>query len=201
MLGVYRISAFNAGCMPPQPTQFQSTPLALRMSPPPRADSIRPKGHLMNSVLAAATGAGQFQVRIDTGDHNFLVDEPVDYGGLGSGPSPFDLLCAALSACTLMTMKLYATRKGWDINGLNVRTSHQKGSADQRDRFDRIIEMGSANEEQRQALLKIAERCPVDLLLERGADVGAKIAIDALPEAVPDVMHAQEIDDLCREAS
>jgi putative redox protein len=152
-------------------------------------------------VLAEPTGVGQFQVRIDTGDHSFLMDEPVDYGGLASGPSPFDLLCAALSACTLMTMRLYARRKGWDIDGLEVRTSHQKGSADQRDRFDRIIEMGNANEEQREGLLKIAQRCPVDLLLERGADVTATIGSGDLPAAVPDTLHAQEVDDLCREAS
>jgi putative redox protein len=153
----------------------------------------------MNGILAEATGTGQFQVRIDTGDHSFLMDEPMDFGGLGSGPSPFDLLCAALSACTLMTMNLYAERKGWEIHGLNVRTSHQKGSADQRDRFDRIIDMGNATEEQRVALLKIAQRCPVDLLLERGADVTATIAVGELPGAVPDTMHAQEVDELCRE--
>jgi putative redox protein len=155
----------------------------------------------MNGVLAETTGAGAFQVRIDTGDHSFLMDEPVDYGGLGSGPSPFDLLCAALSSCTLMTMMLYARRKGWEIDGLNVRTSHQKGSADQRDRFDRVIESGNATEEQREGLLKIAQRCPVDLLFERGADVTATFATGALPGAVPDSLHAQEVDELCRETS
>jgi putative redox protein len=155
----------------------------------------------MNAILAEATGEGEFQVRIDTGDHKFLMDEPVAYGGLGSGPSPFDLLCAALSACTLMTMRLYAKRKGWNIDGLSVRTSHQKGSVDQRDRFDRIIEIGKATEEQRQGLLKIAQRCPVDLLLERGADVTATFATGELPASEPDTMHAQEVDELCREAS
>jgi len=129
-----------------------------------------------------------------------LMDEPVEYGGLASGPSPFDLLCAALGACTLMTLKLYAKRKGWEIEDLKVRTSHEKGSIDQRDRFDRIIEMGNASEEQRQALLKIAQRCPVDLLLERGADVTATFAIGELPAAEPDSIHAQEMDELCREA-
>ena len=69
----------------------------------------------MNSILAEETGAGTFQTRIDTGDHSLLVDEPANYGGFGSGPSPFDLLCAALAACTLMTMKLYAKRKGWTL--------------------------------------------------------------------------------------
>ena len=155
----------------------------------------------MNSVLAEATGAGTFQTGIDTGDHSFLMDEPVDYGGLGSGPGPFDLLCAALGACTLMTMKLYAKRKGWTLDHLNVRVSHQKGDADQRDRFDRIIELGNATDEQRDGLLKIAQRCPVDLLLERGADVTITIAENELAGPQPDCLHAQEIEELCRETS
>ena len=154
----------------------------------------------MNSVLAEETGAGAFQVRVDTGDHSFLMDEPADYGGLGSGPSPFDLLSAALGACTLMTMKLYAKRKGWTLDQLKVRVSHQKGNADQRDRFDRIIELGDVTDEQRDGLLKIAQRCPVDLLLERGADVTVTMTEISLPAAQPDCQHAQEVEELCREA-
>ena len=80
------------------------------------------------SVLAKSTGEGKFQVRVDTGEHSFLMDEPVDFGGLSSGPSPFDMLGAALGACTLMTMKLYAERKGWVLDGLSVRVTHRKGS-------------------------------------------------------------------------
>lgn len=154
----------------------------------------------MNSILAEETGAGTFQTRIDTGDHSFLVDEPANYGGLGSGPSPFDLLCAALAACTLMTMKLYAKRKGWTLDGLKVRVTHEKGSTDKRDRFDRVIELGNVTDEQRDGLLKIVQRCPVDLLLERGADVTVTLARAKLPAAEPDCLHAQEVDELCREA-
>ena len=152
----------------------------------------------MSSVLAKETGVGTFQTRIDTGDQSFLMDEPAEFGGLGSGPSPFDLLCAALAACTLMTMKLYTKRKGWTLDHLNVRVSHQKGNADQRDRFDRVIELGNATDEQREGLLKIAQRCPVDLLFERGADVTVTIAEATLDAAEPDCLHAQEVDELCR---
>jgi putative redox protein len=154
----------------------------------------------MNSVLAEETGEGTFQVRIDTGNHSFLMDEPVEYGGLSTGPSPFDLLCAALGACTLMTMKLYAKRKGWSLDQLNVRVTHQKGSADRRDRFDRVLELGDVTDEQRDGLLKIAQRCPVDLLLERGADVTVTISEKQLPAAESDCLHAQEIDELCNDA-
>lgn len=156
---------------------------------------------MMNGVLAEESGLGTFGVRIDTGDHNFLMDEPVEFGGEGNGPSPFDLLCAALGACTLMTMKLYASRKGWTIDRLNVRVTHQKGSAGQRDRFDRVIELGNVTPQQREGLLKIAQRCPVDLLLERGADVTVTTTELALPPAKPDCLHAQEVDEICSEAS
>ena len=152
------------------------------------------------SVVAEATGEGTFQVRIQTGEHSFLTDEPVDFGGLGSGPSPFDLLGAALGACTLMTMKLYAARKGWTIDPLSVRVTHRKGSPDARDRFDRMIQLGDVTDEQRERLLYIANRCPVHLLLERGADVSTELTEAELPAATSDGLHEQVIDELCREA-
>ena len=155
---------------------------------------------LEESVVAEETRAGAFQVRIHTGNHSFLMDEPVAYGGLDTGPSPFDLLSAALSACTLMTMKLYAQRKGWAIEPLSVRVSHHKGTGG-RDRFDRVIELGDVTDEQRAELLKIAGRCPVHQLFEQGADVTVSVAQTALAEPVADRLHAQEIEELCRDAA
>ena len=151
------------------------------------------------SVVAEETGVGKFQVRIKTGDHSFLMDEPIAYGGLGTGPSPFDLLSAALSACTLMTMKLYAERKGWALDNLRVRVNHQKGKGGARDRFDRLLELGDVTDEQREALLKIAQRCPVHLLFEQGADVTVAVADAQLAGPVADCLHAQEIEELCRD--
>lgn len=152
------------------------------------------------SVIAEATAAGRFQVRINSGDHEFLMDEPVEYGGLSSGPNPFDLLGAALAGCTLMTLRLYGERKGWSLDGLRVRVTHRKGSVDERDRFERVMELGDVTDEQRDGLLKIAQRCPVHLLLERGADVSVAIAHEELPDAVANGLHASEMDELCGEA-
>ena len=150
------------------------------------------------SVTAEATGGGKFQARIDTGDHDFLMDEPVAYGGLSTGPNPFDLLEAALAGCTLMTLRLYAVRKGWPVDGIRVHVTHQKGTADERDRFERQIEFGGdLDNEQRDRLIEIAQRCPVHLLLERGADVSVGIARDELPPATANGLHAVEMDDAC----
>jgi putative redox protein len=153
----------------------------------------------MGAVNAETSGEGQFQVRVQAGSHQLVMDEPIEVGGMGAGPNPFDLLCAALAGCTLMTLKLYAERKGWTLGDLSVRVTHQKGSADQRDRFDRVIDLGDVTDEQRDRLLQIAQRCPVDLLLERGADVTITLAENDLPAAKDDYLHEQEIEELCRD--
>src|SRR4051812_36191644 len=128
-----------------------------------------------DAVLVEETGGGAFQVRIHTGEHSFLMDEPVEFGGLSSGPSPFDMLGAALGGCTLMTLKLYAQRKGWTLERLSVRVTHRKGSPDARDVFDREIQLSGVTIEQREKLLQIAQRCPVHLMLDRGADVSTSV--------------------------
>lgn len=132
----------------------------------------------MSFASAELTGAGKFQVRIRTGDHSFLMDESIETGGLSSGPNPFDLLSSALAGCTLMTLRLYAERKGWALDDLGVRVTHSKGVAGEKDRFEVVVELGGATDEQRERLLSIAQRCPAHLVLERGADVPTTIAGD-----------------------
>ena len=153
-----------------------------------------------DAVVVRATGNGKFQVQAETGEHHFLMDEPIAYGGQSSGPSPFDMIAAALGACTLMTMRLYAERKGWTIVDLSVRVAHRKASPEARDQFERTVRFGDTTEEQRAKLLAIAERCPVHLLLERGADVITSVAEDELPGAVGGGLHEQVIDELCSKA-
>src|SRR5258708_997364 len=152
-------------------------------------------------VFPGESGEGMFRVGINTGEHSFLMDEPAAFGGMSSGPSPFELLGAALSACTLMTLKLYAQRKGWTLDRLSVRVTHKKGSPDARDRFERAIDLGEVTDEQRERLLDIAERCPVHLLLERGADVSTTIAEEPLAGPKEEGLHERVIDELCRDAA
>ena len=155
----------------------------------------------MISASAEDTGEGQFQVRAQAGGHTFLIDEPVSVGGRGTGPNPFDMLCAALASCTLMTMKLYAERKGWHLNDLRVRVTHHKEPTDPKDQFVCELELGNATEKQRERLLSIAARCPVHLVLERGSEVPTAIRPNEHGKlaARPDCLHAQEINELCSE--
>ena len=75
-----------------------------------------------------------------------------------------------------MTIKAYAERKGWPTGGLRVRVVHHKDDGGARDRFDRIIDLGDVTDEQRERLLAIADRCPVHLLLDKGADSPVTLA-------------------------
>ena len=77
-------------------------------------------------VVVEETGRGRFQQRITTGRHTLVADEPEGAGGMDSGPGPYDLLLAALGACSAMTVRLYAERKGWPLERVTVRLRHAK---------------------------------------------------------------------------
>lgn len=149
------------------------------------------------------TGGGQFQVRITTASGSFLADEPVSVGGLGSGPTPYDLLGAGLGACTAMTLRLYADRKGWPLERVVVEVGHDAKTASAPDHFTRKIGLGGGLDEAQQArLLEIADRCPVHRTLTESATVST----EQLPGGQPDEGaedspedHLHRMQDLCRD--
>ncbi len=129
------------------------------------------------------TGAGRYQARVCGPGWNFLADEPVAVGGLNSGPSPHDLLSAALGACTAMTCRMYAERKGWAVRQISVEVHRTGKTATTKDHFDRrICFEGDLDDEQRARLFEIADRCPVHRTLTEGSTVSTS-AMEAL-EAV-----------------
>jgi putative redox protein len=143
-------------------------------------------------VVVAETGLGRLQVEARTASGAILIDEPVSVGGLGSGPNPYDLLSAALGACTTMTLRLYAERKGWPLTRVQVSVLHHRASLDARDLFDRTISLeGPLDDAQRAQLLAIAERCPVHRTLDRGADVRTSLS-EAAASAEPSLAHPPE---------
>jgi putative redox protein len=124
-------------------------------------------------AIAEDTGHGGLQILISAGPARFLADEPVSLGGLDLGPTPHDLVSAGLAACTSQTLRLYAKRKGWALGAVEVRVSHRRDiTMTPVDIFDRTITLGGPlDEEQRQRLLEIAEKCPVHRMLSGGASV------------------------------
>ena len=126
----------------------------------------------MKVVIVTETRQGRFQQEVRTGKHLFLADEPIEVGGLDSGPGPYDLLLAALGACTAMTLRLYAERKALPLDRVTVRLSHSKIYAEDcancetkegmLDRIDRAITLsGNLDQTQRARLMEIADKCPV----------------------------------------
>ncbi|HVU28810.1 MAG TPA: bifunctional alpha/beta hydrolase/OsmC family protein [Sphingomicrobium sp.] len=149
---------------------------------PPLVEEIRQAGEA-NGVTATETGAGTLQVAIESGRHRLLADEPVSVGGLDSGLAPYDLVSAGLAACTAMTMRLYANRKGIPLKRARVTVDHSRiADMTPPDRFTRTVSLeGPLDPDQRSRLLEIAERCPVDLTLVRGSDVLTRLADEAEP--------------------
>ena len=135
-------------------------------------ETVPPPDALAEAVLVETTGSGRFQVEAHARGSVFLIDEPVAFGGLGTGPNPYDLISMALGSCSAMTVRLYAERKQWPLDKVSVRVVHIRGTLKARDRFEREINLrGALDETQRARLMEIAMRCPVHLTLERGADV------------------------------
>jgi putative redox protein len=123
------------------------------------------------TVTVTETRTGTYTQQITVGEHRLGSDEPRPTGD-DAGPTPYDLLLAGLGACTSMTVRMYADRKGWPLEQVQVTLRHSrihaKDCADCEtragwiDHIDRDIELsGDLDDSQRQRLLQIAERCPV----------------------------------------
>lgn len=155
-----------------------------------------------NPVIVEDTGQGAFQVRVHAQGPSFVVDEPVAMGGMGSGPTPYDLLSGALGACTTITVRLYAERKGWVLRHVQASVAHRRDPETGRDIFDRTLYVeGDLTEEQRARLLTIAEHCPVERTLHDGSNITTRM-VDDRRAPVPgpcDQTHPKAVDEACRE--
>ncbi len=134
-----------------------------------------------DEVRVSETMEGKFQQIVQSGKHRMLGDEPESYGGLDSGPSPYDFMSIALGTCTSMTLRMYFDRKNIAIGRITVDVSHgkvhledceeciaeNKGRAGRIDRFERTISVeGGVPDELQAKLLEIADKCPVHRTLE-----------------------------------
>jgi uncharacterized OsmC-like protein len=147
------------------------------------AEELSPEGE----VRVRETGAGRFAQEVRVGRHQFGADEPESFGGDDTGPGPYDLLLAALGACTSMTLRMYAERKELPLERVEVRLEHDKihaqdcedcetkeGKLDEI-RRELVIE-GDLDAAQRQRLLEIADKCPVHKTLTSEVRIRTRLA-------------------------
>ena len=141
-------------------------------------------GMTATDVIVRGDASG-FAQEITVGPHRLTADEPIEVGGKDTGPSPYDLLLAALGSCTSMTVALYARTKKWPLESVTVNLRHSKIYAtDCRDcetkegkidRIEREIHLvGKLDPEQRKRLLEIADKCPVHRTLRSEIDIQTK---------------------------
>lgn len=145
--------------------------------PHPKLEELPDAGEVLT-----VTGASGFRTAISAGRHVFIADEPVAVGGADAGPTPYDYLMAALGACTGMTLKMYAERKGWPLEEVSVKMRHGKVHALDEARCEtgkacvdhirrELILEGPLTAEQRERLGEIADRCPVHRTMTAGTEI------------------------------
>jgi putative redox protein len=130
--------------------------------------------------------AGGFAQTVQVGSHRLASDEPLGAGGTNTGPTPYDLLLAALGTCTSMTIGWYARKRGWPLKEVTVALRHSKIYAvdcaecetkeGRIDRIERDIHLsGDLTAEQRSKLLEIADKCPVHRTLTAEINIKTKL--------------------------
>lgn len=123
---------------------------------------------------SAQTAPTDWRVDIRAGHHDLVADENPHLGGQDVGPAPYELLLAALSACTSITLRMYAARKAWPLEGVEVQLRYvREGDADWIER--EIAVQGALAPEQRTRLGEIAERTPVTLTLKGGVEIRTQL--------------------------
>ena len=118
-------------------------------------------------MRAVARQREGFTHEVKVRDHQFIADEPAESGGDDRGPSPQELLAASLASCTAITMEMYARRKGWNVDGLEVDVDYSPAERGAVTRFELVMKMPAhLSDEQVRKLQVIAAKCPVHRTLE-----------------------------------
>lgn len=121
----------------------------------------------------ARIGNDRYRTAIDVGGHAITADEPPAMGGQGVGPAPYDLLLASLGACTAITLRMYADRKQWPLESVEV-ALRLHGQEERR--IDRTLTITGLDDEQKARMADIAERTPVTLTLKNGLPIDTRLA-------------------------
>jgi putative redox protein len=127
--------------------------------------------HIAHAVGSTGSTSPAYKVDVKVGAHQLIADESIAAGGGDLGPSPFGLLLSGLVACTAMTLRMYAARKGWELATIEVEVRYDV-DLDGRRVIERTITVPvGLSEEQRARLAEIAQRTPVTLAISDGTPI------------------------------
>lgn len=114
----------------------------------------------------ATIGKQKYKTEIQAGNHIVIADEPEDLGGGNLGFTPTELLESSLAACTAMTIRMYADRKGWDLEKVEIKVGFKRNMATGEVTFTKEIELfGNLQAEERERLLEMGSKCPIEKMI------------------------------------
>ncbi|ODU67227.1 MAG: osmotically inducible protein C [Novosphingobium sp. SCN 66-18] len=122
----------------------------------------------------AHIGKDRYRTEIEVDGHRIVADEPPALGGANAGPAPYDLILAGLGACTAITLRMYADRKQWPLESLDVALRLTGGKDDRR--IERVLTIEGLDADQQARLADVAERTPVTLTLKGGIAIDTRLA-------------------------
>ncbi len=123
-----------------------------------------------NRTITATIGRDKYTTTLESGTHSVVADEPADLGGKDLGPTPGDFLRMSLGSCTAITLRMYADRKKWDVEQLEVTVTSEQATYKTIFKVSISID-GNVDDAQRQRLLEIAKACPVHKVLANPIEV------------------------------
>ncbi len=118
----------------------------------------------MKNPIRATIGQSHYTTTLEAGNHSLLADEPASMGGADKGPSAGTLLKMSLAACTAITLRMYADRKGWPLEKIVVEVDFRR-DVDRTTFLRRVEVQGDLDEQQQKRILQIAKACPVHKIL------------------------------------
>ena len=131
--------------------------------------------HVARAVASTSTSSPRYRAELRAGGHELVADEPAAGGGANAGPSPFVLLLSGLAACTAMTLRMYADRKGWTVEAIEIDVRYDVDE-DGTSSIVRVITLpADLPVDQRDRLADIAERTPVTLAIRNGVPIATTV--------------------------
>ncbi len=129
-----------------------------------------------NATARIGSTYAPYATQLVIGTHHAVADEPVDLGGGDTGPAPDEILLSALAACTAITLRMYAERKKWPLEGVDVDVEFAERGKEKNVLRRTVHLRGALDDEQRERLLQIANACPVHRILTGTVEVPTTLA-------------------------